>query len=422
MFFEQFFPEPPPSAPYQPVDDPEPTRDAVPLTYHEVENAIGGCRLDTAPGPSGVNYKAVKWTWSACPELLFYLFSHCVGLGHYPSPFKHSTTAVVPKPNKNDYTVPGAFRPVQLTECLGKILDKIMAKRIQYEVAANGIVPLTQFGGRIHSSTVDAGLAFTQEIHNAWDQGLKASALFFDISGYFNFVNHKGLLERLQHYGFSTQTTAFVDSFISNRSTTITYDGYQSSTLPILVGIPQGSPLSPILSIIYGSELQKLKELIRRRVISFAYVDDGALLVFSSTLEINIKKLEKAFNVVFHWLTNNGLEVQVAKVELMHFTRGPDSSSPPLHLFNQHSIVAPKTIRWLGFHLDRHLHFTHHTRILAERASATVCAMKILGNTVRGMSHVQIRRQTPNASRLHLMVLYNLFAELSRQHPQQLFI
>jgi ribonuclease HI len=78
----------------------------------------------------------------------------------------------------------------------------------------------------------------------------------------------------------------------------------------------------------------------------------------------------------------------------MHFTRGPDKSSPTLHLPGQIAISAPKTIRWLGFYLDRHLNFTHHTQIMANRAAATTRAMKILGNTVKGMSHVQIRQLT----------------------------
>jgi len=78
----------------------------------------------------------------------------------------------------------------------------------------------------------------------------------------------------------------------------------------------------------------------------------------------------------------------------MHFTRGPDRSSPPLLLPGQSAISAPKTIRWLGFYLDRHLNFTHHTKIMANRAAATTRAMRVLGNTVKGMSHVQIRQLT----------------------------
>jgi retron-type reverse transcriptase len=64
---------------------------------------------------------------------------------------------------------------------------------------------------------------------------------------------------------------------------TLTFDGFISDRHPVPNGVPQGSPLSPILTIIYSAELQKLRELIKQQIISFAYIDDGALLVsFSS--------------------------------------------------------------------------------------------------------------------------------------------
>jgi len=71
------------------------------------------------------------------------------------------------------------------------------------------------------------------------------------------------------------------------------------------------------------------------------------------------------------------LEVPPEKIELMHFTRGPDKNSPPLRPPNQKPIVAPKTIRWLGFFLAHHLGFTHHTKTMANHAIATIRTMGI---------------------------------------------
>jgi ribonuclease HI len=392
IFADQFFPEPPPVLPFAPTDEPDSPRSFHPLIRSELESAIRNPRKDTAPGPSHINYTAVKWAWEAAPDLLFYLYSNCLELGHYPTPFKRSVTAVVPKPNKNNYTIPSAYRPIQLIECLGKILDKIIARRIQYEVAANDLVPHTQFGGRIHSSTIDAGLSFVQDIHDAWAKGMKATALLFDITGYFNAVNHDRLIAKLEQLGIDKNTTRLISSFLRDRSTAFSFDGFMSDPIDIRNGIPQGSPLSPILAIIYSAELQNLRQLITRRILSFAYIDDGALLTSSSSLNINVDRLRPAFEIVSSWLNANGLEVQPNKIELMHFTKGPDPSSPPLRLSGLPPIVAPKTIRWLGFHLDRHLLFTHHTKTMAARATATVRAMSILGNTVCRMSHVQLRQ------------------------------
>ena len=394
IFAGLFFPAPHPIRGFQANNDPIPQRPQAKLNKEELQTAILNVSKDTAPGPSEINYTAIRWTWETAPETLFFLFSKCIEIGHYPNPFKHSNTLVVPKPGKNDYSNPSAYRPIQLIECLGKVLDKVVARCIQYEVAQGNLVPHSQFGGRIASSTIDAGLTLTQDIHKAWSKGLKASALFYDISGFFNAVNHQGLTARLQHLGFNQATVKMINAFLVGRTTRITFDGFTSEPLPIQNGIPQGSPLSPILAIIYSAESQKLRSLITRGVYSYAYIDDGVILTSSPTLDTNVTKLTQAVEILSNWLTENGLEAQPSKFELMHFTKGPDPSSPPLRIPNHPPIVAPKHVRWLGFQLDHHLNFIQQSKVMASRTIATARAMGILGNTVRGMSHVQLRQLT----------------------------
>jgi hypothetical protein len=132
---------------------------------------------------------------------------------------------------------------------------------------------------------IDAVISLIQDIHDAWAKGMKATALLFDITGYFNAVNHKGLTSRLRHLGIDQNMVRLIDSFLRNRSTTFPFERFTSDPIDILNRIPQGSPLSPILAIIYSAELQNLRELITRRVLSFAYIDDGALLTFSPSLD-----------------------------------------------------------------------------------------------------------------------------------------
>jgi hypothetical protein len=135
IFANQFFPDPPSVLPFIPTDELDPQRPFHPLTRPELEKAILSPCKDMAPGPSNINYTMVRWAWNVAPDLLFHLYASCMEVGHYPVPFKHSVTTVVPKPNKNDYTSPSAYRPIQPIECLGKILDKILARQVQYEVA-----------------------------------------------------------------------------------------------------------------------------------------------------------------------------------------------------------------------------------------------------------------------------------------------
>jgi hypothetical protein len=116
---------------------------------------------------------------------------------------------------------------------------------------------------------------------------MKASALFFDITGFFNAVNHNILSAKLAHLGVSKNTTKIISSFLQNRSTSFSFGGHTSESILILNGIPQGSPLSPILAIIYSADLLYIQKLIKNRIVSFAYMNNGVILTTSSTLETN---------------------------------------------------------------------------------------------------------------------------------------
>ena len=101
--------------------------------------------------------------------------------------------------------------------------------------------------------TLDAGLTLTQDIHDVWNGGFKSTVLMFDITGFFNFVNHNILTLRLQQFSFHPKGINIIKGFPTSWHTRITYDNYHSDPLEIPNSISQGSPLSPILSILYST-------------------------------------------------------------------------------------------------------------------------------------------------------------------------
>ena len=82
-----------------------------------------------------------------------------------------------PKLNRADYTVAKNYRPISLLECLGKLLEKVIAKIIYSDMAKYALVPTTQFGGRNASSTLDAGLTLLHDIEAAHRSKLRAGLL-----------------------------------------------------------------------------------------------------------------------------------------------------------------------------------------------------------------------------------------------------
>ena len=196
LLSDTFFPPPPflgdevgfLTNPLVPRDD---THRLEPLTFREVEVAIRSCANDTTLGITGVLYRAIKWAWrSSARTLIFNTLLTCLQLGFHTPQWKASITVVIPKPGKPSYSTPRAYRPIQLLECLGKIMEKIVASRLMFDISKYNLVPHEQFGGRRASSCTNAALSLTHDIQSGWKKGLVSSFLCIDVKGFFDNVNH----------------------------------------------------------------------------------------------------------------------------------------------------------------------------------------------------------------------------------------
>jgi hypothetical protein len=83
--------------------------------------------------------------------------------------------------------------------------------------------------------------------------------LSLDLAGAFDNVSHERLLAILRGKGFPTWLVRTIACFLQGRRTRIAYTGHESDWIETRAGIPQGSPLSPILFLFYISRL--LEEL-----------------------------------------------------------------------------------------------------------------------------------------------------------------
>ena len=166
---------------------PRVTRQWAEVTPTEVMHALQSTKNTSAPGPSRVRYKLLKWAHAACPEALVAIYTDCLTVGIHP--WKQVTVVMINKPFKPDYSKPKAYRPISLMECAGKLLEKIIAKRINDNIQAHDLLPMTQFGSRPHHSAIDTAGASVHRIQATRAVKRAGTLLLFDISGFFNNVN-----------------------------------------------------------------------------------------------------------------------------------------------------------------------------------------------------------------------------------------
>lgn len=319
------------------------------VSQSEVRSAIFDAAPQKVPGPNKIPAVALQWAWETVESEVFSLIAGCIRVGHHPEIWHESIAVALRKPGKPDYTLPRAYRLIQLLDCLGKVSEQLQARRLAHFATAMNLVAPTQFGARPGSSMVDAMLTVVHDIDAARDHGLVTSALTFDIKGFFDYVNHTRMLKVLRQKGVPLPMVRWVASFLSERKTAICLDGVMGEMLAVVNGIPQGSPASPILAILYASELNEIFEQPIRPISEDdnmykttqmwlkTFVDDGKLIVSSLSLEHNVMKLRMAYNIVENWLTSAGLSPDLVKRELAHYHhRRTNIGNPSIWLPGEH--------------------------------------------------------------------------------------
>src|SRR5699024_214317 len=159
-------------------------------------------------------------------------------------------------------------------------------------------------------------------IRAAWDSGgAVASVLALDVSGAFDRVLKERLTWVLRQRGLPRAVYNWVFSFMSDRRSTLAFDGQESLAFPIMTGIPQGSPLSPILFLFYNAELLEQCANPHRGVGCLGFVDDITLIAWGESTEDNCRRLAEAHAQCDWWARRYGACFAPEKYELMHFTR-----------------------------------------------------------------------------------------------------
>ena len=257
----------------------------------------------------------------------------CINLGHWPKYFKISTTVIIPKPNKMSYDNPKAFRPIVLLNTLGKLVEKVIAERLQFIVASNNFIYPSQLSGLKFKSTNDAGTTLTHIIHSGWTKGRTTSTLAFDISQFFPSLNHRLLVLILEKVGLDPKVMNFFVNYLIQRSTKYLWNELSSSSFKVNVGVGQGSALSPILSTLYLSLLiyiiEKRFKNLNLPISILSFVDDGLFIVQNKSFNISNLHLFCSYNILSNLLDSFGLIIEHSKTEIFHFNRSHGPFKPP---------------------------------------------------------------------------------------------
>ena len=161
----------------------------------------------------------------------------CINLGHWPDYFKQSSMIIIPKPNKSSYDHVKMFRPIVLLNTLGKLIEKVIAKRIQFTVTKNNFIYPCQLGRLKFKSTTDVGVALTHIVRSGWAKGKITSTLTFDIFQFFSFLNYRLLTTILSKVGLEPKVSRFFENYLIQRKTNYLWNNLQFPDFEVNVGV-----------------------------------------------------------------------------------------------------------------------------------------------------------------------------------------
>ena len=256
----------------------------VPFSQEEFRRALIKCNNSSAPGPDKLIWQHLKsiLKQDACLDNFINIADTCINLGYWPNHFKCSSTVIIPKPNKFAYDHPKSFRPIVLLNTLGKLIEKVIAERLQFHVVRNNFIYPSQLGSLKFKSTTDARIALTHIIRSGWVKNKITSTLAFNITQFFPSLNHRLLTLTLKKVGLDPKVISFFVDYLIRRKTNYVWNDLSSLIYEVNVEVGQGSALSPILSALYLSPflyiLENHLKILNIPVSLISFVDNGLII------------------------------------------------------------------------------------------------------------------------------------------------
>ena len=162
-------------------------------------------------------------------------------------------------------------------------------------------------------ATIDAGLVLTDFISEHRERGWHTSVCAVDVAQFFPSLSHDVMTRVLERLGFSQVLTTLIKSYFTGQVTTYKWDSATSKKYDFSLGTPQGDCLSPILSALYISvAIRKIfpETMPPASTRCLFFVDDGALITASPSLQTNIDVLRLYLLLLLQALSDLGLQVE----------------------------------------------------------------------------------------------------------------
>ena len=263
------------------------------------------------------------------------------------------------------------YRPISITSYLGKILEKILVRRLESYLYGEEIVDPSQEGFTKARNSVRYLNRLNLNIRKDLEKKRTVACLFLDFEKAFDSVWKKGLIVKLIRVGIQGNFLKLIDSFLNSRKVRLHINDFVGGLRDCLeVGLPQGSALSPILFKFFIMDLGK--DLEANKLIEvYKFADDGTFRV-SGQLWLDCRKLmDDVMSSLDNWCKQWRLVIncKVDKTEIVVFTpKGVQNHTLPNNVeMGDKKIRIVQKSKVLGLIIDSNLSYEEHSKEIARQ-------------------------------------------------------
>jgi len=387
----------------------------VPVTENEVFNIITGLKNKSSPGWDGIKTDVIKYVADIIVKPLMYVINLSLESGIVPDEIK--IARVVPIYKSGNVKELTNYRPVSVLPCLSKLFERVVYNRLVEFIEKHSILSECQFGFRKKHSTEHCVTLLVDNICKAMDNGNNFVGIFLDLSKAFDTVNHKILLDKLEHYGIRGNTLQWIKHYLTNRKQFVEYNGYKSSLTDIVCGVPQGSILGPLLFLFYINDLPS----VSNQLSSLMFADDTNMFTEHRDLEYLNNMINNELIKIVEWLAVNKLSLNVKKTHVMLFTKyKARCNEKALNIYIGGELIqtVTKTV-FLGIVIDDKLTWKEHITKLCNKISKGIGIIK----------KVRYKLQTKTLINLYYAFIYpyliycnTIWGNAAKVHMNQLLV
>ena len=359
------------------------------FTITELKNAIDKMKKRGAPGADNIPPLFLKNLGPKALEKLLSIFNMAFQSADVPQAWKDAIIIPLLKNGKHASEIT-SFRPISLTSCVVKLMERMISERLYYIAERKGWFSKLQAGFRKGRGVEDQILRVTQKIADGFEKKEKSLLTLLDFSKAYDTVWRERLLHSLLDQGVPSQYVLFLRGFLLNRQARVRFNGVLSKSKLMKQGLPQGSVLAPILFLFY---INNLSSLFSEDLTISMYADDVSILSSSTDLRIAERQTQTAVDTVVSWSKLWKLNLNGTKSEVSVFTLSKlDKDWFPSIEIDGNNIKYEPHARLLGVTLDRRLTFKKQVEAVTAKATQKMGMLRAVANSEWGWRKEDLRK------------------------------